>query len=176
MLNMSVLCCSARPYRGHHASLCSSNTHSPPNGSDSTLCVSCNYRHKATSNVCTVFVPVEITASEFVHHTTWFCIKYCTLEITRNIQSLVEIPERKRTLSRHRSRWEDSIKMHPGIGYGGVSWAMHKPVPQKKNDTRSDITTTHRLCTYSIVSKIEGGRGLVPRLDQWTEEIVQTVH
>lgn len=69
----------------------------------------------------TLFVPVEITASEFVHHTTWFCIKYCTLEITGNIRSLVEIPERKKTLSRPRSRWEDNIKMYPGMGYEGVS-------------------------------------------------------
>lgn len=86
----------------------------------------------------TLFVPVEITASEFVHHTAGFCIKDCTLEIRGNLQSLVEIPERKRTFSRPRSRWEDSIKMYPGMGYEGVSWAVHKAVPHKKqqhNDT-----------------------------------------
>jgi hypothetical protein len=51
MLNMSVLCYSARSHRGHHAPLCSSDTHSPSHGSAPTLCISCNYRHKATSRL-----------------------------------------------------------------------------------------------------------------------------
>lgn len=91
----------------------------------------------------TLFVSVEITASEFVHHTSWFCIKYCTLEITGNIQSLVGIPERNRILSRPRSIWEERLKWIKvwDIKVSAEPSRNQYHTQRKKNSTRRDITT-----------------------------------